>query len=497
MLRKNLALVGAGPGLLDLSPVTYPDPKLLTSFIDAFWDKEIVPALHDYIAIPNKSPAFDPEWEAHGYMEQALQLALDWLERHPLPNAKITVGRAENKTPLIMVDVPGSVDRTVVLYGHLDKQPEMVGWRADLGPWKPVYEDGKLYGRGGADDGYALFASVCAVAALQEQGVPHARCVFLIEFSEESGSPDLPGYVQQYAKEIGDVDLVVCLDSGAGNYDQLWSTTSLRGIVCATLRAQVLHEGVHSGDASGTVPSSFRVLKQLVSRLEDERSGEILPDAFKVKIPEDRLAQAKRAAEVLGGQTHEKFPFVSDMQPTSVDPCELILNRTWRAALSVVGQLGMPDADKAGSVLRPETSLRLSLRLPPTTDSENAMQAFSEILTQNAPYGAQVSLQDSAHASGWNAPTLAPWLDKALDEASRRHYDRPALHMGEGGTIPFMGMLGEKFPRAQFLVTGVLGPQSNAHGPNEFLHVPYAKKLTACVADVLASHACASRAERA
>lgn len=466
-----------------------PQPQPLLSFVDDFWDRFIVPTLHDYIAIPNKSPAFDPEWEAHGHMEQALQLAVDWLEKHPLPGAKVTVGRMEGKTPLLMVEVPGTSDRTVVLYGHLDKQPEMEGWRPDLGPWKPVYEDGKLYGRGGADDGYALFASVCAVAALKEQNIEHARCVFLIEFSEESGSPDLPDYVQKYAEEIGDVDLVVCLDSGAGNYEQLWSTTSLRGLAAGTLRAKVLHEGVHSGDASGTVPSSFRVLKQLVSRLEDENTGRIVPCGFFVDIPAQRIEQAKMAAATLGVSTYKKFPLVEGMGPVSSDPFELILNRTWRPALAVVGQEGLPQAGNAGSVLRPETALRLSMRLPPTTDSEKAMQVMTSLLTSDVPYGAQVTFEDTAHATGWDAPPLAPWLDEALTRASQNYYDKPALHMGEGGTIPFMGMLGEKFPRAQFVVTGVLGPQSNAHGPNEFLHVPYAKKLTACVADILAEHA--------
>lgn len=466
-----------------------PNPQTTQEFVDKFWDDHIVPTLTEYIKIPNKSPHFDPDWEANGHMEDALQLALKWLEAHPIPDAKIHVGRIPGRTPLILVDVPGETDKTVVLYGHLDKQPEMSGWRDDLGPWKPVYEDGKLYGRGGADDGYALFASVCALKALREQGKKHARCVLLIEFSEESGSPDLPAYVDHFADVIGQPDLVICLDSGAGNYDQLWCTTSLRGMVGGKLRVDVLREGVHSGDASGVVPSSFRVLQQLLARIEDPITGKLLPPALHAQVPPERVEQAGKAAEALGDQVWNKFPFVEGMEPADADTVELILNRTWRPTLSYIGQDGIPESGNAGNVLRPFTELKLSFRLPPTVAASTAQAAIKETLSQDPPYKAKVTVDFSDAAAGWNAPPLSPWLEQALDEISVTFYGKSALYMGEGGSIPFMGMLGEKFPQAQFVVTGVLGPASNAHGPNEFLHVPYAKRLTACVAHVLARHA--------
>jgi len=464
-------------------------PQNIESFVNEYWDREIVPTIVDYIKIPNKSPVFDREWESKGHMEDALQLALKWIQAHPVPGAKLHVGRAEGRTPLILLDIPGTADGTVLLYGHLDKQPEMTGWREDLGPWKPVMEDGKLYGRGGADDGYALFASICAISALKQWEIPHARCVVMIEFSEESGSPDLPHYVDHFSDIIGHVDLVVCLDSGAGNYDQLWSTNSLRGLVAATLRVDVLNEGVHSGDASGVVASSFRVLQSLVSRLEDTETGQIKPDALKVEIPAQRVEQARVAAEALGHEVYSKFPFVSGMQPMHHDHTQLVLNRTWRAAVSYTGQRGMPDVDHAGNVLRPFSELQLSLRLPPTLPAEPAQDVLEQLLTTDVPYGAKASVEFQEPATGWNAPALAGWLDDALNQVSRTYYGKPAIHMGEGGSIPFMGMLGEKFPDAQFVVTGVLGPASNAHGPNEFLHVPYAKKLTSCVVDLLKLHA--------
>ena len=469
-------------------PVT--DAQTTSSFVSTFWDEHIVPTITDYIRIPNKSPSFDANWEANGHMEEALQLSLAWLEKHPVPGMKVDVGRLEGRTPMILVDVPavGDSTGTILMYGHLDKQPEMTGWREDLGPWKPVYEDGKLYGRGGADDGYALFASVCSLLALGEQGVSRARVVLMIEFSEESGSPDLPAYVDHYKEVIGTPDLVVCLDSGAGNYDQMWSTTSLRGIIGGTLDVQVLREGVHSGDASGVVPSSFRVARAMLSRLEDPDTGRILPKALWGEIPEDRARQAARAGESLGAQVYQRFPWAGEMQPTDTTPTECVLNRTWRPALSITGIDGVPSTSSAGNVLRPHTSLKLSLRLPPSVNADDAAGILTDLFTQDVPYGAEVTVDFGDAATGWNAPPLAAWLEETLDAASETYYGKPCLHMGEGGSIPFMGMLNEKFPEAQFVVTGVLGPNSNAHGPNEFLHVPYAKKLTACIAHVLEAH---------
>jgi acetylornithine deacetylase/succinyl-diaminopimelate desuccinylase-like protein len=464
-------------------------PSPLQSFIDTFWEESIVPTLQTYIAIPNKSPMFDPQWEEHGYMEQALQLVLRWLRDHPLPGAKVSVGKLPGRTPTILVDVPGQVEKTVLLYGHLDKQPEMEGWREGLGPWTPVLEGEKLYGRGGADDGYAVFASICAIKALQNQGLAHARCVLLIEFCEESGSPDLPFYVDHFSQDIGDVDLVVCLDSGAGNYEQLWNTTSLRGMASGTLDVQVLREGVHSGDASGVVASSFRIARQLLERIEELESGRIRLAELHTEIPESRITQAHASAKALGEEVWQKFPFVDGMRPMAEGMVDLILNRTWRPTLSIVGQEGLPLIANAGNVLRPHTKLRLSFRLPPTLVASQAQAAIAAALRSDPPYGAKVTWTPEGAADGWNAPPLPDWLAKALDRASLASYGKPALHMGEGGTIPFMGMLGIKFPRAHFVVTGVLGPQSNAHGPNEFIHIGYAKKLTACVALIMADHA--------
>jgi acetylornithine deacetylase/succinyl-diaminopimelate desuccinylase-like protein len=477
------------------------DQAKLERFIDRCWDDEAVPRLIEYIRIPNKSPAFDPQWAAHGHMDEAVALFEGWARKQltALAGATVDVVRLQGRTPLILIDIPGQdaaarddaarrAEDCVLLYGHLDKQPEMTGWAEGTGPWIPVLGDDKLYGRGGADDGYAMFGALSAILALREQKVPHARAVLLIEACEESGSYDLPHYVDHLAGRLGNPSLVVCLDSGCGNYDQLWLTTSLRGLVSGTLTVEVLEEGVHSGDASGIVPSSFRILRQLLSRLEDETTGAIRVDALYADIPADRRAQAERAAAALGDEVYTKFPLVPGLSPIATDPTELVLNRTWRPQLAVTGMAGLPTPGNAGNVLLPFTAAKLTLRLPPTLDGPRAVDLVGTLLEADPPYGARVRFDGKESSTGWNAPALAPWLGRALADAAEAAFHAPPAYMGEGGTIPFMAMLGEKFPQAQFVVTGVLGPQSNAHGPNEFLHIPTAKRLSAVIARVLADH---------
>ena len=468
------------------------DQRIAQDFIDEMWTDAIVPELVEYIKIPNKSPHFDADWAEHGYMEDAVQQIFNWSKAQDVKGMTLEIVRLEGRTPLIFMEIiaQGDVpaDDTILMYGHLDKQPEMTGWAEGLGPWIPVIKDEKLYGRGGADDGYAAYSSLAAIMAVQRQGLPHARIVVIIEACEESGSYDLPFYIEHLEDRIGEPSLVICLDSGAGNYEQLWLTVSLRGMAAGTLRADVLKEGVHSGYASGVVPSSFRVLRQLMSRLEDEKTGKVLPDYLYAPIPEQRLQQTQAMADALGDDVWQAYPFVEGVEPMAENNVERILNRTWRPALSYTGTGGLPELDSAGNVLRPYTALKLSMRLPATVDGEEATRAMKETLEANPPSNAKVSFESDQAASGWNAPEIAPWLHASLEKASQASYGRSVMYMGEGGTIPFMAMLGDYFPQAQFMITGVLGPQSNAHGPNEFLHIPFARKLTTCVAQVIVDH---------
>jgi acetylornithine deacetylase/succinyl-diaminopimelate desuccinylase-like protein len=473
------------------------DVSALKSFVDDLWEREIASELAAYIAIPAKSPHFDPDWQANGHIDAAVEHMCRWAREKlaEVPGATLEVVRLDGRTPVIFIEAPGEIDDTVLLYGHLDKQPEMTGWSEGLGPWQPVVRGDKLYGRGGADDGYAIYASVAALLALQQQGARRARCVVLIEACEESGSYDLPFYVEHLAGRIGSPSLVVCLDSGCGNYDQLWLTTSLRGLASGLLTVEVLDEGVHSGDASGIVPDSFRLARALLARIEDDRTGEIRLAELNAAIPKDRVEQAQVAARALGEEVWRKFPFAGDTRPVVADGAELVLNRTWRPQLAVVGADGLPPPANAGNVLRPRTVLKLSLRLPPTVDGEGATRAVERALTQDPPQGARVRFEAEQSGGGWNAPPLAPWLAEAVEKASQATFGREAALMGEGGSIPFIGMLGARYPQAQFLITGVLGPHSNAHGPNEFLHLPTGRNVTACAALVLADHATRPRGD--
>jgi acetylornithine deacetylase/succinyl-diaminopimelate desuccinylase-like protein len=462
------------------------------AFVTDRFETDIVSVLEEYIAIPAKSPHFEPTWAELGHLDRAVRLLESWAKSRPIAGLRTEIVRLPGRTPVLLLEIPASgvpaSDDAVLLYGHFDKQPEMIGWEPDLGPWKPVRRGDRLYGRGGADDGYAIFASLTAIEAVQASGGKHARCVVLIEGCEESGSYDLPYYVEHLLPRIGTPSLVVCLDSGAGDYERLWMTTSLRGLVAGTLTARVLEEGVHSGDASGVVPSSFRVLRQLLDRIEDASTGRFLVPSFHVEVPALRRAQAARAAELLGDAVWNKFPWAGATRPMGTDPTELALARTWTPRLSVTGALGLPPIGSAGNVLRPETALKLSVRVPPGVDAKRASDELKALLERDPPSGATVRFDADQSADGWQAPLEPEWLQAALGEASRAHFGADASYMGEGGTIPFMAMLGARFPAAEFVITGVLGPHSNAHGPNEFLHLPMAARLSACVADVLVRH---------
>jgi acetylornithine deacetylase/succinyl-diaminopimelate desuccinylase-like protein len=439
---------------------------------------------------------FDADWASHGYIDTVVRNTAAWIEAQKVAGLTLEVVRLEGRTPVLFFEIASTQaasNQTVLMYGHLDKQPEFSGWRNDLGPWTPKIEEGKLYGRGGADDGYAAYAAIAAVQALKTQNTPHPRIVGLIETCEESGSYDLLPYIDALRERMGDVGLVVCLDSGAGNYDQLWLTNSLRGMASGVLKVEILTEGVHSGDASGLVPSSFRIMRQVLDRLEDSATGRLLPASFHCEVPAARLAEARATAAILGEELYRRFPWAhydcggstTFALPTTTDPLEALLNRTWKPTLSVTGADGFPDLKNAGNVLRPYTAFKLSLRLPPLVDAAVAVQQLKALLEDNAPYQARVTFEGAASATGWNAPETAPWFAQAVDAASAAHFGAPCGHIGQGGTIPLMNMLSLGFPRAQMMVCGVLGPKSNAHGPNEFLHIPYAKKLTAAVAQVI------------
>ncbi len=484
----------------EIPPGTF-DAAAALAFCTDRWDSELTGEVKNYIEIPAKSPMFEPDWAEKGWIDTVLRNAAAWVERQKVPGLTLEIVRlatpdGKPRTPVLLFEVAATAAHstdTVLMYGHMDKQPEFNGWRPDLGPWTPKIIGDKLYGRGGADDGYALYASIAAVQALKAQGRAHPRIVGFIETCEESGSPDLPHYLDALKSRLGDVSLVICLDSGCGSYDQLWLTTSLRGNATGTLKVEILTEGIHSGDSSGVVPSSFRIMRQVLDRLEDSRTGNLLPSLFHCEVPAERLAQAQVTADILKDEVYKRFPWAcsddgSFALPTTTDPVQVLLNRTWRPTLSVTGADGFPSLQNAGNVLRPYTAFKLSLRLPPLVQAGPAVAALKALLEDNAPYNAKVTFESGGAATGWNAPTVAPWFEAALNSASLAHFGAGVGYIGQGGTIPLMNMLSLGFPKAQMMVCGVLGPKSNAHGPNEFLHLPFVKKITAAVAQVMSQH---------
>jgi acetylornithine deacetylase/succinyl-diaminopimelate desuccinylase-like protein len=468
------------------------DPADVIRIASSLWDQQALPALEHYVRIPNLSPDFAPHWESDGHMDEAVEHLAGWCRSRPIEGIEVDVVRPPGLTPTIVVDIPahgtGPRDHEgpeVLVYGHMDKQPEFTGWREGLGPWEPVREGDRLYGRGTADDGYAVFAALTCIEAIRTAGGSHSRCLVMIEGSEESGSTDLPATLDAIAGRIGQPSLVVSLDSGCPSYDRIWCTGSLRGLVSGTLTVRVMTQGVHSGSAGGVVPSTFRIARALLSRIEDEQTGEILLDELKVPIPPGATHEAESLSAMLGEEAVGVFPVVDGLELLGTSTADRVVRHTWKPAMSVTGAQGLPSLESAGNVLRPFTSLKLGFRLPPTCDSHAAAKAIERALVDDPPYGAEVTFELQSWADGWAAPALDKWLEAEVDAASTACFGNPSGIVGEGGTIPFMGMLGERFPDTQILATGVLGPGSNAHGPNEYLDIPMAVKLTAAIGLVL------------
>ncbi len=459
------------------------------SVVDRIWEEGILPALGEYTRIPCLSPAFDPQWEEAGHLHRAARLLAEWCATRPVPRLSVQVVERAGLTPLLLVEVDGDGAGSVLVYGHLDKQPPQGTWREGLGPYRPVRDRERLYGRGTADDGYSLFAAVAAVEALGIAGAPRPRITVVIEASEESGSPHLAAHLDALAPRLGRPDLVVCLDSGCLSYDRLWRTVSLRGNVVCTVRVDVLTEGVHSGLAGGVVPSSFRILRQLLSRVEDERSGAVLLAELQPEVPSQHRAALEAVAAEMPDAATADLPVVPGLQLSGASAADRLIARAWAPSLAFTGIDGVPPVREAGNVLRPFTSAKLSLRIPPTADVHRAADALVTALTSDPPDGATVTVDLEAPAPGWTAPDPAPWVAAAIDAASEACFGRPASSYGEGGTIPFLPSLAERFPGIQLVATGVLGPGSNAHGPNEFLHLPMAKAVTVAVATLAAAAA--------
>lgn len=465
------------------------DSAKLKSAVSKIWDESGIPALSKFVEIPCKSPPFNPDWQTNGTFDKAINLFIDWATSQGIPGVKGEAIRLEGRTPLLFIEVPGTIDKTILFYGHMDKMPESEGWDEGLGPWKPVLKNDRLYGRGAADDGYAALAPIIAIKALREQNLPYAKCVIVMEGTEECGSPDFPPYLDIIQKRIGCPDIVFALDAGGETYSQIWTVSSLRGLINGTLKIDILKTGVHSGNGSGVAASTFRIARQLLSRIEDEVSGKMLLPEFWVDIPPERIEQARAVANVIGKNLYEKIPFVESAKPVTDDVHQLLLNQTWRPFMEIIGAEGLPQIKQAGNVLRASTSLQVSIRIPPMLDPNKLAAKLKETLEKDPPYGAKVEYTLAQAAPGWNAPSLAPWLEQVLEKGSKDYFGDSVIFSGMGGAIGVINKMNTVFPEAQFIVTGVLCPGTNEHVANESLCIKSVKSITCVVAEILAKHA--------
>ena len=438
---------------------TFLDCEIALRSVSRNFDDSVIPTLENYIRIPNLSPAFNGGLSDEPETGAVIELLTSWVSKQEVRGLTWTIRRISGRTPIIYIEILASADYpdkedTVLLYGHLDKQPPFEGWGDGLGPYIPVIRDGRLYGRGGADDGYAIFGAIEAVKALQEQQVDHAKYIILIEACEESGSPDLPAHLAQLIDDnlLKNVSLIVCLDSGCGSYDSFWMTTSLRGLLLTKMTVSTLSEGVHSGNGGGICADSFRIVRQLLSSIEDEATGQMISD-FQVEIPENRLKQNAHTCNVLGDDVWRGFPLVNNCpMNNSCGNCELALNRGWRANLTVTGIDGVPSCFDGGNVLRPSTTVKLSIRLPPTYDDKIAFEKLNFHMRRVDIPHARIEFSKPMTAKGWNAPNFEPWLENACHSASVQLFGKGPCYIFEGGSIPFLGMLNDLFPAAQLYV---------------------------------------------
>ena len=460
-------------------------PKLdlsqLSDFVDKWWDNSALPSLCEFVEIPALSPSFDSEWEANGYLDAAVNTFVVWVRSLPLQGLTVSVHRLKNRSPVLLVRIDGEADGEVLFYSHLDKQPEASGWSEGKGPWKPVIEDGWLFGRGSVDDGYGGYAGILSVLALQDQGISHPTCRFLIETGEESGSPDLSYYLDELESVLGIPDLVIVLDTGGIDYDRLWITESLRGIVAGTLSVKVSSVGVHSGHGSGVMPSSFRLARQLLSRIEDENTGEIKPEWLHIEITDKMREQATKIIE-MNSESTDDFPLLDGVQKQVNDPLDIFLTMNLSPSLSIIGADGIPSIQDAGNVLRTNTDFKISVRTPPGISAEKVAVKVQELLEKDPPNGAHISAKMTEVADGFLSPELPEKLSDMLKKSGKKFYGNEPMSLFIGGTIPVMAMLQSRYPDSKFIITGAGGPGGNAHGPDEKLHIPTAKKVTKCMA---------------
>lgn len=447
----------------------------MRDWIDTYWENEAIPGLIEFGKIPNVSQEYAPNWKSEGHMAQAAAFLKQWASARAIAGARVSVIEKNEKAPVLVVEVPGSGD-TVLFYGHMDKQPPMLPWREGLDPWNPIREGDLLYGRGLADDGYALFAALGAIEAAQKTGKQLPRVVILIEAGEESGSPDLPMYLEELKEVIGSPRTIMTLDSEGNDNERLWLTKSVRGAIGGFLTVQTIGEVMHSGSATGVVPSVMRIVRLLLARIEDPVTGHILLAEANPPLSDELRAYARTVAE--HSPNYLDLYHLPKNLTVSGSLEEVVERNLVMAGLEVTGITGYPEARVSGNITVPSITLRLSMRIPPQVEAGPAKEAIKRALEENPPYGARVVYEPASSDQGWFAKPYTQETEMRIRKASEEVYGNTPGIVGVGGSIPFIQMMTRRFPDAEHLTIGILNHASNAHGPNENMCISRVKKLT-------------------
>lgn len=461
---------------------------VLNKTINEFWDQHGIPGLMDFIRIPSKSTDFDPNWESNGFLKQACESAALWL-KGIIPDARCELLTETGRTPCLFVEIPPTKgyenSAAMAFYGHFDKLPETGEWQEGLGAWTPVLKNNCLYGRGSADDGYSFYLMGVCVAALKTLNHAHPRIIGIFETQEESGSKDLPYYLNLIHDRLGSVNAFFILDNSCSDYERLWTVSSLRGVIKGTLKVKVLSHGVHSGAYSGIVPDAYGIAQHLLSRVYDPLTSEVKIPSCLAKIPDTCQQQLQNVGNILGDQIWNRAPLLPGVSPISTQPDELLLQNTWKPALTITGISGIPVPENAGNIIHGDVALTLSMRVPPLIDLKQAVNDLNQLLTTDIPFGCEVSLTSISAEPGWASFHTDSKIQELLSKASECHFGKPLATTGQGGSIPIVNEFEKHLPNTALVVTGALGTDSNAHAPNEFLNMNYAKKLTAVIAQVI------------
>ena len=464
------------------------DTELLKKYVDKQFTLNILPNLMNFIRIPNLSPLFDPNWKTNGYLFKAANLIVSYAKSLNIKNAEINLLQDSGHTPMVFIEIPASRkndNRTVIFYGHYDKQPYGTGWDKDKSPTNPVIVDGRLYGRGSADDGYASFSILTAIKTCQEFNCLMPRICCLFEGAEESTDADLKYYFDKLIPILGDnVVAFIPLDSGCPDYDRLWMANSLRGIVDIDVNIQTLDQESHYGpEASGIIAENLFLMRKIYDGLVDSTNGEFKLEEFKIaedKIPAIVMEQMQKEIEIVGDNFIKNIPLYEGVSPLKTDVKELMINNRWKPSCFILGIDNCPKTEDRGFGVSSGINVRMSIRIPPTVDKNKAIEALKKALSDNIYFGAQVKLGYLDYGEGVLLANMSNKVKNILNKASLEFFGNESVFTGVGGSIPFIGYFQSKYPNTDIICTGIVGSDSHEHGPNENLNIEACKKMV-CV----------------